>query len=360
MEPIEPREAATESRFKRKRQENATSTSTTKGSTNRDTQFRAGLSMLYPRKSRRTLALLEKEKPLVYDDESLSSMGARRIQGMVEDLDRILFTLANGNRETASAVWLGLQRKRPFLTATKSSEDDKQQTTDAAIAQGVVEFLQLHHSGGRRPTPEQDAVDAVLTATCSSMTSTITNNNPPGDCFPLDKMASRLGLSQAKLAPYRQQALQRQTFVPKTRKTRSDCYRSEATECVWSFCHSEESSRPVFVPSDPCSSPPKYALRKVTNPMAQSAELHVLRIWKAPTLKERYQAFLQSQAYRDFVEANEGKSIGRTVFQSSLCPCVVQHHPKGKDRDAKPAAAALEQGMMDIETVAAIDTAVLE
>ena len=68
-------------------------------------------------------------------------------------------------------------------------------------------------------------------------------------------------------------------FTPSTRATRSDCYRPDAQQCVWNFCHSEEGSR-VDTNS--------YFVYETKHPKTDEKTKCAQRIWNEVTLDQRY------------------------------------------------------------------------
>ena len=456
--------------------------------------FLEGLSVMYPRKAVHTRRLLRQGKPLQYSyscrhqhrhgknavvqqqqqqQQQRKTLGKRAIHDYAEDLDRILYTISNGNAENAAHVLQALVRRSNLAPVTEqailtSEEDDpkmlsttlhsrnnnnnstetttttdgnqhgcggkapssshccRPQDIDRIMAQGVEDFVRRHNRGRggrrrRRPKHEQDAVDAVLTAACSAYnrkgddhggnptnTSTNTPNNKAEQALaqalaqepnvPLDEIAARFRMPVQTLRCYvsrsnNQQQQQQQQHVgpPKSvNHTRDEWwYREEAAACVRQFCHSDESSWPLPATTRTATPPPAYAVRQVSNPTTGEQEPHPLRIWREPTMTQRYAVFCQSAVYRNFllaqhqhqhhqhqhhqhqqstdesddrvedddIDSNSDsdssnrkkphktvKTIGKSVFQMCLCPCVVNQHPKGKDRQPRVKPVPVDDG----------------
>ena len=176
------------------------------------------------------------------------------------------------------------------------------------IVSGIKAFLAHHSTKGQRVKAEQDAVDAILVASTFELDYSTSKS----------RVASALGLNRDAISKAYERAQEmisnRLPFIPKVRKTRSDCYRDAARACIHKFCHLEEASN-VDTES--------YRVYNET-------ENHPARVWNESTMNKRYQSFRESSVYQRFQDQSLGKmrTISREVFRQEVCECIRDPSPQ--------------------------------
>ena len=192
-------------------------------------------------------------------------------------------------------------------------------------------FLLITGLKGQRVKEEQDAIDAVLTASTFSLTDT-DSKRAVSECLQQRPNSVLDAFSRAK-----QMIANRLPFAPKTRKQRSDCYRDAARACIHDFCHSEEGSN-VDTES--------YRVYKIKDPDTGEVENHPARVWNETSNAKRYQSFTESSMYKEF----QDKSLGDKTLPVSglkhdlakrLGECLVEQASAGNDVGGSAPAAVL-------------------
>jgi hypothetical protein len=72
---------------------------------------------------------------------------------------------------------------------------------------------------------------------------------------------------------------------------------------------------------------------QVKDPYSGEVATHPYRVWLEPTLKARYETFLESSAYKKFKDENPKAGLSKTVFRQCICKCV--RVASGRDTKAK-------------------------
>ena len=282
---------------------------------------------LYPRLGKNTLESRQ-SRILNWSEgtaalDSSSNAPTKAAQNKAETLAYLVHAGASGNPALAAETVVRMldrvdcHRIRENVRRILRAENHEL-NVDRVIANGLVEFIQHHHTRGQRSKDAQNAIDAILTAACFAL--------PADEAASHRQLASRIfgdANASAKLTRHKNKALEMigsgSYFSPKERKTRSDAYKEEAASCVSNFCHSKESSR---------LGTESYRCIKVKDPITNLSEPHPLRVWNEVTLDARYASFSQSNIYRRWQRDNGDKTIGFTSFRAHVCPCVRDPTPE--------------------------------
>lgn len=282
--------------------------------------FTQALRLMVPR-HRNTIVASENRKDLKWRVDEHGDTKQRSRKTLTEDcakLERVLHAFARGDMERASGIISILLarhgnkilRKKVFEKLGKDDPFDGDNDNRAAdiIANGVRSFLRHHHCKGKRSRAEQDAVDAILTASMFEYDPHISSKA---------RIVRFLGLTSRQtmdLALDRALEMRRNNmhFHPRVQKVRSDCVRDIARDYVDRFCHDDNYT---YLRG-------RAYVYKVKREGTDTVEEHPARYWKESGMEWRYDQFHNSIHFEQFLKDHPGKSIGETTFRNLSCRCV--------------------------------------
>ena len=276
----------------------------------------ATLRNLHPRKSKQVVEA-RRGKCVMPWGKGKSIPNARSVDRNVDKLEPVLAAMANCDTDMASAVLFkvlkrsGLEQMRKQFLSDMWKETDNEQSSK--LVDNIRAFVRHHPTKGSRPQEVQDAVDAILVAATFG----------PEKKVSLFQIADSFGVSRqivdkcnVRVAAMRATGA---AFKPAERQQRSDCIRAAAKMAVHEFCHSEEGSN-VDTES--------YRIMKLLNVNTNKVDGHPLRVWHEMTNESRFNAFEDSNVYKEFRETHEKAEICIEVFRLTVCPCVRNPGPQ--------------------------------
>lgn len=298
-------------------------------------RFSQSLTVLAPRKSRKTLDLRDGFNTLVWDQNNQivncgQNIAKRTLTRHAKEVLDIVYTKAGFSSQAASDILASMLSRKEFAPVfSKLQENLKVQSQEESdcekLVQGIKRFIACNSRKGTQPRDQANALDAVLTAVLHT------------EGVSEDRLCCLVGTNRSprwrRCAENARQLKETKTpFVPTARATRKDCYQDAARRCVEAWSHSDFGSR-----SDTNSN----QVYKIWNKDLEKFEKHERRVWHSVGKTNNYQLFLQSTLYDEYQNQNPGKTIGRTIFTQHLCPCI--HNP-----NAESCVDIIESGLLHV------------
>eukprot|EP00986_Skeletonema_menzelii_P006460 scaffold2453_cov76-Skeletonema_menzelii.AAC.1 len=300
----------------------------------------ASIRSAWPRKSKRTVSLLEnnakdplttwdsREKPrskhLAKESKEIKSMLHAASGACMDDAATILSNVLKKDPELGSAVFdkLGARGLEKFESGALSEYAGKNSSVGERIASSINDYKDDMHSRGSRNREEQQAIDAVNTASLYSA-----NDNAE-----ISKVAGRLKMTRpakhkavkavekmkARKAAMTATGKRGQIYSHYKRALRKDRKAFPAHPHVHGFCHNNDFSRASKEDTG------EYRKVRCYSPITGEIESHTLRRWEDTFTKyaHLYEYWQKSEyAARFKKQYPRLKTIGFKLFRKLLCNC---------------------------------------
>jgi phage tail protein X len=272
------------------------------------TPFTKILKMGMPRKAAAVVnAQLNGTKAKWTRDAPAPDPASSKLRKSADRIEKLLHVEAGGDEQTAATILSVVLSRRSMKGVRDILQSRLGRSTDSQIVDSVAAFFSHHPASGRRPKETQNAVDAVLVA------ATFGFSRDSGNALS-ERLGKRTEAISSCIKWGQEMKSEQISFVPSKTKQRSDCCRLSAIKAVRLFCHSEEGGR------DNTDSNTVY---KVQDPEDSTIFNDCPpRLWHDIGWDEKYNRFVKSSMYAQFLEANPGKAIKSTVFRESVCICI--------------------------------------
>jgi hypothetical protein len=235
-----------------------------------------------------------------------------KVLKLAKEMEEHFAAMADMDALMAAAVIVQMLKRNSFSSVRNVVVDaikdafPSSKEVDTVIVDSTKAFLQHHSTKGTRKKVEQDAVDAVLTASTFGATE-------ESVIRVADRLSQRPNTVKTMSNYARTMKVNGKRYTTRTRKKRFDNVQDPAALAVYRFCHSEESSK---------LDTESYRVRKVYDVEDQMKKKHPDRVWNDVGNKDRYAAFKKSTPYINFKEEHEGRDIGIERFRQFCCKCV--------------------------------------